>query len=99
MTSIAYIVLKGRTAPVPPPPSRTSLCFRVRQTELDNHRYPRQTYNMLRSLDEAGRTTWGTHIKALLLQFGFGYAWLANEVGNVREFTKLFETRVGECAL
>ena len=54
---------------------------------------------MLRSLDEAGRTTWATHIKAFLFQFGFGYAWLANEGGNVREFTKLFETRVGECAL
>ena len=68
-------------------------------TAMPSHRYPKQTYNMLRSLDLAGRTTWATHIKCLLFKFGFGYAWLANEVGDVVAFTKLFNTRVADCAL
>ena len=34
------------------------------------------------------------HLKQLLFQFGFGYAWLANEVGDTIAFTKLFKIRV-----
>jgi len=66
---------------------------------MSNHRYPKQTYNMLRSLDESGRITWATHIKQLLFRFGFGYAWLANEVGDTIAFTKLFKIRVVDCAV
>ena len=54
---------------------------------------------MLRSLDESGRITWATHIKQLLFQFGFGYAWLANEVCDTIAFTKLFKIRVVDCAV
>ena len=35
----------------------------------------------------------------LLYQFGFGYAWLANEVGDTIAFTKLFKIRVVDCAI
>ena len=66
---------------------------------MSSHRYPRQTYNMVRSLDESGRITWVTHLKQLLFQFGFGYAWLANEVGDTIAFTKLFKIRVVDCAI
>ena len=52
---------------------------------------------MLRSLDKSGRITWATHIKQLLFQFGFGYAWLANEVGDTIAFTKLFKISVVDC--
>jgi len=34
-----------------------------------------------------------------LFQFGFGYAWLANEVGDTIAFTKLFKIRVVECTI
>ena len=43
--------------------------------------------------------TWATHIKQVLFQFGFGYAWLANEVGDTIAFTKLFKIRVVDCAI
>jgi len=66
---------------------------------MSSHRYPRQTYNMVRSLDESGRITWTTHIKQLLYQFGFGYAWLANEVGDTIAFTQLFKIRVVDFAI
>ena len=42
--------------------------------------------------------TWATHIKQLLFQFGFGYAWLANEVGDTIAFTKLFKIHV-DCTI
>lgn len=35
-------------------------------TCMPNHRYPKQTYNMLRDLDQTGRVTWATHIRGLL---------------------------------
>jgi len=84
----------------------------IKLTTMSSYRYPKQTYNMLRSLDESGRTynmlrsldesgriTWATHIKQSLFQFGFGYGWLANEVGDTIAFTKLFKIRVVDCAI
>ena len=38
-------------------------------------------------------------MKQLLFQFCFGYAWLANEVGDNIAFTKLFKMRVVDCAI
>ena len=29
-----------------------------------------------------GRLTWCSKVKNMLFQYGFGYAWVANEVGN-----------------
>ena len=44
--------------------------------------------------DTAGRHTWATNIKDLLFLYGFGYAWLAQEVGNENMFLRLFCQRV-----
>ena len=41
---------------------------------------------MLKSLTEVGKITWTIHIKSLLFEFGFGYAWIANEIGNIEHF-------------
>ena len=74
-------------------------CVKYWITTLSSHRCPKQTYNMLRSLDESGSITWATHIKQSLFQFGFGYGWLANELGDTIAFTKLFKMRVVDCAI
>ena len=60
-------------------------------------RYPRQCYTMLRQIDESGRTTWATYIKRLLYQYGFGYVWIANEVGNARLLIQQFTQRLFDC--
>ena len=58
---------------------------------MDKHRYPRQCYTMLRQHDDAGRSTWVTQVKVLLFEHGFGYAWLANDIGDVDAFVTLFK--------
>ncbi|KAH3796548.1 hypothetical protein DPMN_150117 [Dreissena polymorpha] len=62
------------------------------------NRYPKRCNNMLRQLDEAGRTTWVTQVKRLLFQYGFGYAWIHGDVGNTVAFLKLFQDRLKDCA-
>ena len=54
-----------------------------------NERYPRQCYLMLRRLDEAGRKTLETYVKDLIYEHDFGYACLAQVVGNRSDFMKL----------
>ena len=66
---------------------------------MPNHRYPRQCYLMLKSLTDTGKITWATHIKSLLFEFGFGYAWLANEVGNCSHFLNLFKQRIKDISI
>ena len=66
---------------------------------MPNHRYPRQCYLMLISLTDTGKITWATHIKSLLFEFGFGYAWLANEVGNRSHFLDLFKQRIKDISI
>ena len=71
----------------------------VKLTRLPEERYPRQCYTMLRQLDEAGRNTWATKVKRLLFQHGFGYAWIANNVGDMNGFISVFKNRLKDCSL
>ena len=73
--------------------------FWLRILRMENHRYPKQCYNMLKQLDEAGRRTWASNIKELLFTYGFGYVWIAQEVGNESNFIQLFKTRIKDCFL
>ena len=61
---------------------------------MPNSRYPKHCYIMLKNLDEAGRTTWASHIKSLIFEHGFGYAWIAQEIGDIDFFLKLFKRRL-----
>ncbi len=69
----------------------------VRVTRMGHHRFPYQSYMMLKRLDEVGRTTWATKVKTLLYKYGFGYVWLAHEVGDIRAFMLLFKQRLIDC--
>ena len=51
---------------------------------------------MLYNLDLLGRHTWVTIIKHILFSYGFGYAWLAQEVGNKGAFISEFVIRVSD---
>ena len=68
-------------------------------TRMEQCRYPKQCYDMLRHLDDANRTTWATHIKGMLFEYGFGYAWINNGVGDVSCFMLMLKTRLRDCTL
>ena len=61
---------------------------------MQDSRYPKQCYFMLKRLDEVGRKTWATNIRELLYMYGFGYAWLAHDVGNDDNFLCQFKQRI-----
>ena len=64
---------------------------------LEPHRYPKQCYDMLFKLDNAGRDTWATSVKQLLYSFDFGYVWLAQGAGDHQIFLNTFKQRLIDC--
>lgn len=66
--------------------------------QMDDTRYPKACYRMLYNLDSAGRISWVTHVKHLLFKYGFGYVWIAQEVGNDLNFVSMFCQRLKDCA-
>ena len=73
--------------------------FWLRILRMENHRYPKQCYLMLKNLDDVGRRTWATYIRELLFSYGFGYAWISQGVGNESNFISLFKTRIKDSYL
>ena len=65
-----------------------------RLLHLSNNRLPKQCYFMLKALDDSGRNTWATKIKNVLYQFGFGYTWISQDVGDIKVFLSLFKQRL-----
>jgi hypothetical protein len=70
------------------------ITFWVKLIHMPTYRYPRKAYDMLYVLDCAQRQTWATSIKNVLFNFGFGYAWIFQEIGNVEAFICEFKQRV-----
>ena len=64
---------------------------------MQAHRYPKQCYIMLKRLDDMGRVTWASKIMSLLFKFGFGFAWVAQDVGNLDYFLMLLTERIRDC--
>ena len=61
---------------------------------LSDHRYPKRCYMLLTRLDEAGRINRATIVKNMLFMYGFGYVWVAQEVGNIDLFLWQFHQRL-----
>ena len=49
---------------------------------MEDHRYPKNCYKMLKSLDEAERQNWVSKVRECLFQYGFGYVLIAQEFGD-----------------
>ena len=64
--------------------------YRLSILHMSSNRYPKQCYYMLMRQEEAGRLNWTAHVKDLLFTYGFGYAWIVQDVGNDKEFLKMF---------
>jgi len=58
------------------------------------HRHLKQCYNMLKSLDDAGRNCWATKIRTLLYKYGFSFIWISQDVGDTSAFIRMFKHRV-----
>ncbi len=57
-----------------------------RLLHMESHRYPSNAYLMLKQHDDIGRINWATHVKTLLHRYGFGYAWVAQDIGDTNMF-------------
>jgi hypothetical protein len=66
---------------------------------MDDCRVSKQCYLMLKDLDSHNRHNWVTSVKNLLFKYGYGYIWIAQEIGDVSEFIYRFEQCVKDCAL
>lgn len=64
---------------------------------MPDHRYPKQCYNMLRSLSDSGKINWASKVRSLLYKYGFGYVWEANTVGDGLHFVNIFRQRIKDC--
>ena len=71
--------------------------YRCKLLQMRQQRFPRQCYIMLRDLDVAGRQTWASEVRQILFKFGFGYAWIAQEVADVKVFINQFKIRLSDC--
>ena len=65
---------------------------------MPQERLAKATYTMLYNLTESGRNTWASNIKMILFTFGFGEAWMQQQVGNYDNFVAIFHQRVTDCA-
>ena len=61
---------------------------------MEEFRYPKQCYLMLKRLDECNRITWATKVRLLLCRYGFGYVWLSQGVGDTYSFIRIFKERL-----
>ena len=79
--------------------SHMPICVKywLKLIRMENTRYPKSCYEMLWQLDSIGRYTWATNIKNMLYLYGFGYNWIAQDVGNDENFTCLFKQRIADC--
>ena len=53
---------------------------------MQNNRYPRNCYKMLKALDVADRQIWVSKVRNLLFTNGFGYIRIAQDVGDIGMF-------------
>ena len=60
---------------------------------MQNNRYPKNCYKMLKALDEAGRQNWFSKFCNLL----FTYGLIAQDVGDIGMFTSQFKQRLIYC--
>ena len=53
---------------------------------MQDTRYPKSCYKMLKSLDETGRLNWASKVRVLLYTYGFGYVLISQDIGNIDLF-------------
>ena len=64
---------------------------------MSSARNPKQCYIYIKNLDSVGRKTWASYVRILLTTYGFGYAWLSQDIGNIPYFLSLLKQRLEDC--
>jgi hypothetical protein len=57
---------------------------------MDEQRYVKEAYNMMKCFDNYGRNNWVTYVKNLLMRNGFGQIWFDQSVLNEMLFLHQF---------
>ena len=98
---VADVFALGECGRVPIAITYMTRCLKywIRLLHMERHRYPKQCYEMLMSLDSLGRITWATHVKLMLFTYGFGYVWISQTVGSPEILINLFTQREKDCLL
>jgi hypothetical protein len=71
-------------------------CIRywLKIVQMDEERLPKKAYLMLQNLDGRGKTNWVSSVRMYLYRYGFGFVWLNQGVGDIKEFLWAFMTRL-----
>ena len=88
----------GEVGRLPLYPIYLSRCIKywINIGRMGSDRYPKSSYDMLKSLDDGGRKTWATNVKNNLYRYGFGIVWLNGNVGDIQGFMSAFKERVSD---
>lgn len=73
------------------------VCFWLKLVQMEDQRIPRKAYNMLYSLDDRGKENWVSKVRVCLFEYGYGFVWMNQGVGNVNDFIKAFRQRLIDC--
>ena len=71
--------------------------FWLRLLRLDNSRYSKKAYNMLKYLQGQNFITWVDDIRNTLYTYGYGIVWENQGVGNESVFLANFKQRLQDC--
>ena len=71
--------------------------FWLRLLKLENYRYSKKAYNMLKYLQSQNYITWVDNVRNTLYQYGFGIVWESQGVGDDLAFLKCFKQRIMDC--
>jgi hypothetical protein len=64
---------------------------------MPDSRLPKKAYNMLYKLDERGKNNWVSRVRLFLSQYGFGYVWMNQSVGDCKAFVNVLRERMIDC--
>ena len=63
---------------------------------MDDDRYPKRCYELLKRLDDMERHNWASEIRMLLCKFGFESVWLEQFVPHRSSFIANFKEKLKE---
>ena len=59
--------------------------------------YPKQCYKMLKPQDDIGRINFVSKVRGFLFMYGFGFAWISQEVDNPAQCKVQFKHGLKDC--
>ena len=95
----ANVFVYGECGRLPLCTSYMTRCVKywIKLLQMGSDRFPSQSYKMLKRIDDSGRNTWAGNIKHMLFSLGFGYVWIAQDVGDPLMFLSSFKRRLIDC--